>query len=113
MSQIISSLMRKKCKSSDNGLEKLSMEKIQLILEELKDWSHLDNYIQKSYQFTDHYSAISFMNAVAWISHREDHHPNTEVGYNLVKVKYSTHSVGGISENDFICAVKVDDLLKT
>ena len=53
---------------------------------------------------------MAFVNAVAWIAHKEDHHPDMEVGYNKCRVRYSTHSVGGLSLNDFICASKVDGL---
>ncbi|MBI2961625.1 MAG: 4a-hydroxytetrahydrobiopterin dehydratase [Betaproteobacteria bacterium] len=53
---------------------------------------------------------LAFVNAVAWISHREDHHPSLVVGYNSARVEYWTHAIGGLSENDFICAAKVDAL---
>jgi 4a-hydroxytetrahydrobiopterin dehydratase len=53
---------------------------------------------------------MAFVNAHAWISHREDHHPDLLVGYNKVRIEYSTHSIGGLSENDFICAAKSDAL---
>ena len=54
---------------------------------------------------------MAFVNATAWISNGEDHHPDNELGYNRVKMRYSTHSAGGLTENDFICAAKVDALL--
>jgi 4a-hydroxytetrahydrobiopterin dehydratase len=69
--------------------------------------------IQRSYPFKDYYQTIAFVNAVAWIAHQEDHHPEIEVGYNRCRVRFSTHSVGGLSENDFICAAKIDALLDT
>jgi 4a-hydroxytetrahydrobiopterin dehydratase len=53
---------------------------------------------------------MAFVNALAWISHREDHHPDLAVGYNQCRVTYWTHAVGGLSENDFICAAKCDAL---
>ena len=55
---------------------------------------------------------MAFVNAAAWISHREDHHPDLLVGYNQCKVTYVTHSVGGLSRNDFICAAKLDALFE-
>ncbi len=55
---------------------------------------------------------MAFVNALAWVSHREDHHPDLEVGYNQCRVAYWTHAVGGLSENDFICAAKCDALLE-
>ena len=53
---------------------------------------------------------MAFVNAVAWLSHREDHHPELQVGYNRCRVEYWTHAIGGLSENDFICAAKLDAL---
>jgi 4a-hydroxytetrahydrobiopterin dehydratase len=57
------------------------------------------------------YQTMAFVNASAWISHREDHHPDIEVGYNKCRVSYMTHAIDGLSENDFICAAKIDSLL--
>jgi len=55
---------------------------------------------------------MAFVNALAWVAHREDHHPDLAVGYKKCVVRYSTHAVGGLSENDFICAAKVDALVR-
>ncbi len=66
--------------------------------------------IRRTFAFKDYYASMAFVNAVAWIAHREDHHPDMAVGYNKVGVAFSTHSVGGLSENDFICAAKIDAL---
>ncbi|EGQ63942.1 pterin-4-alpha-carbinolamine dehydratase, partial [Acidithiobacillus sp. GGI-221] len=63
------------------------------------------------FRFKNFYETMAFVNAVAWISHREDHHPDLELGYNRCVVHYSTHAIGGLSENDFICAARVDALL--
>jgi 4a-hydroxytetrahydrobiopterin dehydratase len=54
---------------------------------------------------------MAFVNAVAWIAHREDHHPDLAVSYNRCRVEWSTHSVGGLSENDFICAAHIEAML--
>ena len=54
---------------------------------------------------------MSFVNAVAWIANQENHHPDMKVGYNYCEIDYSTHAIGGLSENDFICAKKIDALL--
>jgi 4a-hydroxytetrahydrobiopterin dehydratase len=66
--------------------------------------------IRRTFAFKDYYATMAFVNAVAWIAHREDHHPDMAVGYNKVQVTFSTHSVGGLSENDFICAARTDAL---
>lgn len=68
--------------------------------------------ISRTFRFEDFYRTLAFVNAVAWIANREDHHPDLEMGYNRCTVRYSTHDVGGLSENDFICAAKVDRLLR-
>jgi 4a-hydroxytetrahydrobiopterin dehydratase len=66
--------------------------------------------IRRSFAFKNYYGSMAFVNAVAWIAHREDHHPDMAVGYSEVTVVFSTHSVSGLSENDFICAAKIDAL---
>ena len=72
-----------------------------------------DKVLVKTYHFLNYYETMAFVNAVAWIAHRENHHPDLEVGYKECCVRYSTHAIGGLSENDFICAAKVDRLLST
>ena len=61
-------------------------------------------------KFKDYYETMAFVNATAWISHQEGHHPDLEVGYSQCRVRYTTHAIGGLSENDFICAAKIDRL---
>ena len=76
----------------------------------LKGWIIENNTLVKLYPFTNYYQTMAFVNALAWISHREDHHPDLQVGYNKCRVEYITHAIGGLSENDFICAAKCDAL---
>jgi pterin-4a-carbinolamine dehydratase len=66
--------------------------------------------LERTWKFTDFHRTMAFVNAVAWIAHVEDHHPDLEVGYNRCRMRYTTHAIGGLSENDFICAAKVDAL---
>ena len=68
--------------------------------------------IFKSYRFKNYHETMAFVNATAWVSHREDHHPDLTVSYNECKVSYITHAIGGLSENDFICAAKIDALFE-
>jgi len=102
------------CRPLDRGTPPLSRDHAQAMLRDLHpDWS-IDRgagEIQRSFRFDDYYRTMAFVNALAWIAHGEDHHPDIEVGYNRCRVRYSTHSVGGLSENDFICAAKIDALL--
>jgi 4a-hydroxytetrahydrobiopterin dehydratase len=74
-------------------------------------WALAGDAIEKTYVFADYHRTLAFVNALAWIAHREDHHPELRVSYNRCVVRFNTHSVGGISINDFICAAKVDALL--
>ena len=82
------------------------------LMQQLDEWEFLEKLIRKNYGFKNYYQTVAFVNAVAWISHREDHHPDITVGYNTCRVEYTTHAIGGLSENDFICAAKVDSLFK-
>jgi 4a-hydroxytetrahydrobiopterin dehydratase len=68
--------------------------------------------ISKTYQFDDFYETMAFVNAVAYIANVEDHHPDLAVSYNRCTVTYSTHAIGGLSENDFICAAKIEALVR-
>jgi 4a-hydroxytetrahydrobiopterin dehydratase len=82
------------------------------LLKQLSGWTmNADaKEIRRTFSFGDYYKSMAFVNAVAWIAHREDHHPDMTVGYNKVTVVFSTHSVSGLSENDFIGAAKIDAL---
>jgi 4a-hydroxytetrahydrobiopterin dehydratase len=68
--------------------------------------------IVRTFQFKNYYNTMAFVNVVAMVAHRQDHHPEMKITYNTCRVEYSTHSVGGLSLNDFICAAKVDGILK-
>jgi 4a-hydroxytetrahydrobiopterin dehydratase len=104
-----SALTEKKCTAKTSAL---SQNQISLLLPELPGWELRSGELSKDFKFQDYHHTMAFVNAVAWIAHREDHHPDMKVGYNRCEVRYSTHSVNGLSENDFICAAKVDALLE-
>ncbi len=91
---------------------KLSAQEIENRLMKLTDWKQDGHAISRTYSFENYYQTIAFVNAIAWISHREDHHPDLAVTYNTCRVDYSTHSAGGLSEKDFHCAALVDALFK-
>jgi 4a-hydroxytetrahydrobiopterin dehydratase len=103
-------LAKKKCKPCEGGTAPYGAQQAKELLRSLKGWSIEDGRLAKAYPFSNYYQTMAFVNALAWISHREDHHPDLAVGYNQCKVTYSTHAVGGLSENDFICAAKCDAL---
>lgn len=103
-------LAKSKCKPCEGGVSPLTPDEAGILLKQLKDWVHADGVIRKTYSFKNYYQAMAFVNATAWISHREDHHPDIVVGYNQCRVSYVTHAINGLSENDFICAAKLDAL---
>jgi 4a-hydroxytetrahydrobiopterin dehydratase len=76
----------------------------------LPGWDHADKRLTKTFEFGNYYETMAFVNAVAWIAHRQDHHPDLSVHYNRVVVVYSTHDAGGVTLNDCICAAKVEAL---
>lgn len=90
----------------------LAQGEINDLLVQLDGWAQYDRLIGKTFAFKNHYETLAFVNALAWVSHREDHHPELSVGYNKCHVEYTTHSINGLSMNDFICAAKVDALFR-
>jgi 4a-hydroxytetrahydrobiopterin dehydratase len=110
MTQTVTDLAAKKCKPCEGGVAPLAPAEAEKLLGQLQGWVLANGRIAKNYAFKNHYQTMAFVNAVAWISHREDHHPDLAVGYNSCRVEYYTHAIGGLSENDFICAAKVDRL---
>lgn len=106
----ICDLTNKHCQPCTEGTPPLPAEQVNNLLQQLDGWSLADNKISKNFKFKNYYQTIAFVNALAWMTHHEDHHPDLSVSYNQCRVEYSTHAIGGLSENDFICATKVDAL---
>ncbi|MBI4042954.1 MAG: 4a-hydroxytetrahydrobiopterin dehydratase [Deltaproteobacteria bacterium] len=106
-------LMEKHCKPCEGGVQPLSLKEGKEYLSQLPGWelSADGKEISKMFTFKNYHQTIAFVNAVAWLSHQENHHPDMEVHYRECRVRYSTHAIGGLSENDFICAAKVNSLL--
>ena len=107
----VADLASRKCRPCEGGVSPLRREEIDNLLKQLDGWTHVEGMISKTYTFSNYYQTMAFVNAVAWLAHREDHHPDLVVGYRECRVQYTTHAIGGLSENDFICAAKVDALL--
>ena len=109
----MSDLAAKKCVPCDGGTVALSPAAAGALAAQLHpDWkiSQDAKSLRRAYKFKDFYRAMSFVNAVAHVANIEDHHPDLESGYGYCNVTFSTHSIGGLSDNDFICAAKVDRL---
>lgn len=110
MTDIASSLVRQKCAPCEGGVDPLPPAEVATLLRGLQGWTLDGKAITKTYQFANYYETMAFVNAAAWVSHREDHHPDILVGYKEARVSYITHAIGGLSTNDFICAAKLDAL---
>lgn len=105
-------LASRSCRACAGKPAAVDEAQIRTFLSELPGWERHGGEISKTFRFQNYYETMSFVNATAWVSNREDHHPDMEVGYNKCTIHYSTHSVGGLSENDFICAAKIEQLMK-
>jgi len=102
------------CTPRKKGEPALPADNARALMAQLHDDWQLDRdnrTLTRNCKFSNYHETMAFVNAMAWIAHREDHHPDIEVGYNRCIIHYSTHAIGGLSENDFICAAKIDHLL--
>ncbi|RKZ37783.1 MAG: 4a-hydroxytetrahydrobiopterin dehydratase [Gammaproteobacteria bacterium] len=106
-------LRTKHCAVCEGGTAPLDAAQAIRLLEQVPDWALAEDpqHINRRFRFKNFHQTMAFVNAVAWIAHGEDHHPDMEASYAACTVHYSTHAIGGLSENDFICAAKIDGLL--
>lgn len=112
----MTSLAEQRCKPCEGGVSPLSPSEAQALMSQLSDVWKLaadGRSIRGEWKFRNFYHAMSFVNAVAHLANAEDHHPDLEVGYGYCRMTYNTHAIGGLSQNDFICAAKVDALPRT
>lgn len=108
----MSSLAIRECKAIPKGNPPLEAEQAAQLLSEVPGWdiAAAGTVLQREFRFNNYYQTIAFVNSLAWIAHQTDHHPDLAVSYNSCSVSYTTHSIGGLSENDFICAARIDQL---
>jgi 4a-hydroxytetrahydrobiopterin dehydratase len=109
----VSELTGKRCKPCEGGTSPLTRNEAQALMRQVHgDWQLAEDTrsIRREWKFKNFYHTMSFVNAAAHIANAEDHHPDMEVGYGYCRMKFNTHAIGGLSENDFICAAKVDAL---
>lgn len=109
----MSNLKEQRCVPCEGGVEPLDRRAAENLLPQAKGWRLNDaaNEINRTFDFKNFYQTMAFVNAVAWVANREDHHPDLEVGYKRCHVRFSTHAIKGLSMNDFICAAKINDLI--
>jgi 4a-hydroxytetrahydrobiopterin dehydratase len=99
------------CEGGVNALDRIAAEKMKTELNDRWILDEAGKTISAVFEFRNYYRTTAFINAVIWIAHTEDHHPDILFGYKSAKITYSTHALDGLSENDFICAAKVDALV--
>ena len=109
----MSELTSRRCVPCEGGVQPLTRAQAQELMKQLKpEWKLAEDSksIAAQWKFRNFFHTMSFVNAVAHIANAEDHHPDLEVGYGYCRIRYNTHAIGGLSENDFICAAKIDAL---
>jgi len=107
----MSELAARKCKPCEGGTVPLSPAQAAELLPQVSSaWVLANNgqAIRREFAFRDFYRTMSFVNAIAHVANVEDHHPDLEIGYNYCRVTFTTHAIRGLSENDFVCAAKID-----
>ncbi len=110
----MSELKTKQCVPCEGGVPALDLGAVTKLRQQLdKRWKLIreGKAIEASFEFDNYWQTTAFVNAVAWIAHTQDHHPDIAFGYKLATITYWTHAVGGLSENDFICAARIDAVL--
>jgi 4a-hydroxytetrahydrobiopterin dehydratase len=106
-------LAAKRCIPCEGGTPRIEPDRARDMLSQLDGWAlnGAATELSHDFKFRNYYETMAFVNAVAFMAHQEDHHPDMEVGWGHCLVRYTTHAIAGLSENDFICAAKIDTLL--
>ena len=107
-------LTQKHCVPCEGGVDTIGREEAEKMLADVPGWALSDDgkMISRRFEFKGFLSTMSFINAMAFMVNKEDHHPDFSAGYNYCDVGFTTHAIDGLSENDFICAAKVNALLE-
>lgn len=107
-------LANRHCKPCEGGAEPLDEARVHRLLDQVPGWSLSPDGkgIRRRFEFKGFFRTMAFINALAWVAHRQGHHPDFNAGYNACEVLFTTHAIGGLSENDFICASRVNALLE-
>lgn len=110
----MTALADRTCREIPRGTAPMDARQLASHLAELPGWAPTPDgkAIAKTFKFKNFYETMSFVNALAHIANTQDHHPDLAVSYNTCRVQYNTHTVGGVSENDVICAAKLERLVR-
>jgi 4a-hydroxytetrahydrobiopterin dehydratase len=114
MNTTTNDLSLSRCRPYDKGEPPLNTNEIAKLTQLVPNWSVVDGspVLERVFGFNNYYETMAFVNTAAWVAHQQDHHPDISFGYKNCRIAYTTHSVGGLSENDFICAARIDLLLE-
>lgn len=110
----MSNLADQHCAPCEGGVAPMDADAAKQQLAQLSDKWRLNDKadaITGEFEFKNYYRTTAFVNAIAWIAHSEDHHPDITFGYKNCTVFFTTHAIDGLSDNDFISAAKIDRLL--
>lgn len=110
----ICDLTDKHCVPCEGGVDAIEREAAEQMLVDVPGWSLSDDskMISRRFEFKGFFRTMSFINAMAWVVNNENHHPDFSAGYNYCEVGFTTHAIDGLSENDFICAAKLNALIE-
>jgi 4a-hydroxytetrahydrobiopterin dehydratase len=108
-------LSQRHCIPCEGGVPTIDRAEAESMLADLEGWTLSDDgkLISRKYEFRGFFRTMSFINAMAWVVNEQGHHPDFSAGYNYCEVGFTTHAIDGLSENDFICAARVNALLAT
>ncbi|MCC5869493.1 MAG: 4a-hydroxytetrahydrobiopterin dehydratase [Gammaproteobacteria bacterium] len=110
----MSDLRLKHCKPCEGGVDPLPESECTRLIAQLHEGWQLRDHgrrLQREFSMPGFNRVLGFVNAVGWVAGIEGHHPDIEFGYGYCRISWTTHAIGGLSENDFICAAKTDALL--
>ncbi|MGH8034817.1 MAG: 4a-hydroxytetrahydrobiopterin dehydratase [Lysobacterales bacterium] len=110
----VCNLTDRHCKPCEGGVEPISRTQAETLVSQVAGWALSEDgkTISRRFEFKGFYKTMAFVNAMAWIANAENHHPDFTAGYNYCAINYTTHAIDGLSENDFICAAKINELLE-
>jgi len=106
-------LTDKSCKPCEGGVAPMNRAEAEAMMDQVPGWELSEDAttLTRRFEFKGFYKCVSFINAMAWIANSENHHPDFSAGYNYCEVNFTTHAIDGLSENDFICAAKINELM--
>jgi 4a-hydroxytetrahydrobiopterin dehydratase len=110
----VCSLTDRHCKPCEGGVDPMTRQQAEMLVSQVTGWalSADGKTINHRFEFKGFYKTMAFINAMAWIANAENHHPDYSSGYNYCDISFTTHAIDGLSENDFICAAKINELLR-